>query len=557
MSTSIRNDVASVLEPFYRQVIGEFASRTFEALQRKSIQDYQGIYNTFMLEVGGSRITDISRLTQRIIVRTIVKNQTEGVAPIAKAIRDRFSEKMTKSRSATIARTETHTASSYAIQKQAENMEAPELRKRWVSTSDDRTRSSHASVNGQEVGVNEDFIVNGRKMSYTGDPKGGASETINCRCVVVYIEPEDIITDQEVAEKPIVFVPKPKIKIPQGFLNPVRDKTVTGNTIKILSLGKATKQIQDQVKEASKDSRYLNKENRIYRSRETEMFGEADFEGMTDESVSMILAIKPEIDALADKFGVPKLRGFIPEKRSRVNGSMGDGIMSLNDDYVNGLSRKMVVLKPDAQDVNAIEEITLNKIKESKVRDNLRFKLNELMKKHKVESWYFIKDKNDYDLADRYDQQIIRIRKNIVIYDEGIQKYSNNGLTVSTWKYGDNIKDRPWTSDAFENNGLDKFRTTFYHEMGHHVHQMYKLRIKEAYQKPRSRYYDNMLIRPLEIKLSKSIRNIKKLSPTEYGATNTKEWFVENFALYFMDKKSLIDPRFEILLKEMFNDKIF
>ena len=75
----------------------------------------------------------------------------------------------------------------------AESFNEPTMIKRWVSNADERTRPSHALANGQEVGIDDDFIIGGKKMSYAGDPKGGASEVINCRCVIVYTEPDDEI----------------------------------------------------------------------------------------------------------------------------------------------------------------------------------------------------------------------------------------------------------------------------------------------------------------------------------------------------------------------------
>ena len=198
---SIRTDVGATLEPFYREIILSFAKRTFNnRFAQKAIQDYEGIYKEFMRNIGGTRITEISDTTRQIISRTILENQTAGVDVIAKAINQRMSPKFTRARASTIARTETHTASSFAIQKQAENFEVPSMRKRWVTTTDDRSRGTHLAVNGTEVGIDEDFIVGGKKMKYAGDPRGGASEVINCRCVIVYIEPEDIIVDQEVSE---------------------------------------------------------------------------------------------------------------------------------------------------------------------------------------------------------------------------------------------------------------------------------------------------------------------------------------------------------------------
>lgn len=54
--------------------------------------------------------------------------------------------------------------------------------KRWVATSDARTRPDHAAADGQEVPNDEPFDVGGELMMYPGDISMGASawNTINC-----------------------------------------------------------------------------------------------------------------------------------------------------------------------------------------------------------------------------------------------------------------------------------------------------------------------------------------------------------------------------------------
>ena len=42
--------------------------------------------------------------------------------------------------------------------------------KKWVATSDGRTRPAHAAASGQIVDMNEDFTVGGMPMGYAGDP---------------------------------------------------------------------------------------------------------------------------------------------------------------------------------------------------------------------------------------------------------------------------------------------------------------------------------------------------------------------------------------------------
>ena len=89
-----------------------------------------------------------------------------------------------KARARTIARTEIngakndvafHTIQDLGIEK-----------KQWSSSEDMRVRPSHASVNGEIVGINE-YFSNG--LLYPCDPDGPADEVCNCRCSVLsYIE---------------------------------------------------------------------------------------------------------------------------------------------------------------------------------------------------------------------------------------------------------------------------------------------------------------------------------------------------------------------------------
>lgn len=83
-----------------------------------------------------------------------------------------------------IARTETTRVENSA--KQAVGDEGKRLGftmyKRWVATSDDRTRDEHAAADGQEVPNDEPFEVGGELMMYPGDVSMGCSawNVVNC-----------------------------------------------------------------------------------------------------------------------------------------------------------------------------------------------------------------------------------------------------------------------------------------------------------------------------------------------------------------------------------------
>lgn len=56
------------------------------------------------------------------------------------------------------------------------------MKKVWLATLDDRTRSSHAEMDGEEVEMDDKFS-NG--LAYPGDPSGDPSEVYNCRCRMI------------------------------------------------------------------------------------------------------------------------------------------------------------------------------------------------------------------------------------------------------------------------------------------------------------------------------------------------------------------------------------
>ena len=57
-----------------------------------------------------------------------------------------------------------------------------EMEKQWLATLDDRTRDSHALLDGERVPLDENFS-NG--LEYPADPSGEPEEIYNCRCTMV------------------------------------------------------------------------------------------------------------------------------------------------------------------------------------------------------------------------------------------------------------------------------------------------------------------------------------------------------------------------------------
>ena len=198
-------ELRTILDNHYRTVIRAFGLRMLESFKKETDQ-FELIYKEYSRENVAEKVTMISNTQRNRIKRIVEKNVSEGmgVIPLANEIRKDSNSSFTRYRAATIARTETHNAASYANHRVAQSFNLPNQQKRWVTTLDARSRSDHLAVNGKTVDIEEDFIVGGRPMKYPGDPRGGAGNVINCRCVVIYINSDDVVGDPE------KITPKPR-----------------------------------------------------------------------------------------------------------------------------------------------------------------------------------------------------------------------------------------------------------------------------------------------------------------------------------------------------------
>ena len=574
---TIQPKISDLLINHYRQVIRAFGQRTLDMYVQKkaeSFTDFEFIIQRYLRFDGGTKITGISETTRNQIVNIIRKGMTEGVgvAPIAKNIRDFMGGSFTRYRSQMIARTETHSASIFANHEVTKKQDIPDMQKRWIATNDGRTRTHHSLLNGKTVGRDEDFVfnigLNRYAMQHPADPRGGAINNINCRCVLAYVVPEDGVVEETVTIEDAPATKVTAVNVSQletgisrkDFFDTTINNAVNEDTIRIIPKAQAVKEIKKILQEASNDVRYLNKKTSHFSGRKPEMFGDIDASGLGDRELSMVLALMPELQALAKKFGIPMIRGIKSSKNKKAfNANMGDGIMGLQINYTKRRASGIGRLKrePTADEKSKIALIE-NEIKEQQQEtDKLlkkydSFTVNEMYKKI-----------NFYDNSQRADyRRAYDLYFSIKKRQEDLQdiKFSlgNTKLDVNPWKYGDDISKRPHSVSDFEDNHLERFRSTFYHEMGHLVHQQYKLTAsrlgKERISQGKEPYY-YQVERPLEDRLSR-VRNIKKTSPSTYGSTNTKEWFVENFSAYFRGRKDYVAPEFLEILQEIFDDKI-
>lgn len=104
---------------------------------------------------------------------------------------ERYRQKFVALRADTIARTETtqavaagdHEMFQQAIDEGA--ISASALKNVWITAGDERVRSSHRAMNGQQRPFGQPFTSgDGNSLRFPGDPNAPGSDTINCRCVI-------------------------------------------------------------------------------------------------------------------------------------------------------------------------------------------------------------------------------------------------------------------------------------------------------------------------------------------------------------------------------------
>ena len=565
-----RPELEKVLKPHWYEVIKTFASRVDNYLFVKRADNafFTELLDKFVFRVGANHISDIDVTTRKQLQRVLLAGQKDGLplTEISKNIRERFSPKFSRSRSATIARTETHSAASFANHQQGIEYQKlqPNLNKQWVAVNDDRTREAHRIANGQIVPMDEAFIVDGRNMQYTGDPNGGAANVINCRCAVIYVDDETQVFDN--SKPPIAPLPLPNpapvVSIPDvgGNLNiiPIRN---LADRIGNLSKIEITKRIKKRFAENAKDERYIALGNL--------RTGEVSLGSLDVASSNAILQILDETDKIADRFNVPKLREF-KGKNMGSWGSMGvgkgnAGSMSIGSGWMNTYGKYIKSPKSlEATRAGVIKKIEDLQIEIGKTREELTKLTNEVEKiRQKYKGWspntlgllnnkmlaerLGIKaDDITFDFKDQLSKD--NMRYSLLLYGKDRVKASNKFkklrkefekenhklrgtayLDVTKWKRGDAYKDMPHNTSDYFDNALDRVRNTVYHEMGHHVHSM-----KSHFGRTdgvvfgSERYALNDVLEAYRPYIKKNL----DIQASRYSTSDPYEWFAENFALY-------------------------
>ena len=190
--TLITRRGGKILVKHYKKIFREVYGRVPPIQKADDNVGINGFMSRMLSYLETEAATRIQYISQSLAdqVRTLLLDAVErGLSSneIAAEIYD-MSPDISRNRSATIARTETHGAALWAMDETIDEKEIPIQYKTWWTAGDARVRPSHAAMHGVELPRDEPFDLDGGQLMYPGDDSMGADEgeIINCRCSVLY-----------------------------------------------------------------------------------------------------------------------------------------------------------------------------------------------------------------------------------------------------------------------------------------------------------------------------------------------------------------------------------
>lgn len=193
-----KKSLQKILMRLYSDSIESISEKQFNSIKKSrniiyekkdALQDFEELSIDYILKKGADlsvQLTDTTRKDVQNIIAEGIKDNLSS-KEIAKFIKEKAG--ISRSRAELISRTEVHSSANWASMESTQSISNElniEFKKVWNTTEDERTRSSHREADGQEVDMDESFLVNDEKLMYPGDSSGSASNVINCRCFLTY-----------------------------------------------------------------------------------------------------------------------------------------------------------------------------------------------------------------------------------------------------------------------------------------------------------------------------------------------------------------------------------
>lgn len=173
--------LAQISLPFIQEFVQEAGDQAMQTINPAEQFEITERVQKYIKERAKAMAKQVNDTTLEKLSRTLAEGLEagEGIAKLTDRVNSVYEEYPTY-RAEMIARTEATAANNRGFIESYDQSGVANA-KEWIATNDANTRDSHASADGEIVGL-EDSFSNG--LEYPGDPSGDPSETVNCRCVL-------------------------------------------------------------------------------------------------------------------------------------------------------------------------------------------------------------------------------------------------------------------------------------------------------------------------------------------------------------------------------------
>ena len=181
-----------------------------------------------------------------------------------------------------------------------------QVKKKWIATFDNRTRTSHALLHGEVVDMDEEFS-NG--LMFPADPDGDPAEVYNCRCTMALVQDEEKTKgmSKEEFEQNVAENEARKEEFRQGnkdLKNQVAKDVSTGDELKLDNIWKPNGDYQP----AETQREFMTKN-----IKELKSAGVRDIDGITEQyQNTMMQSAVSNIHKVDEQTAVDIIRDKIP-----------------------------------------------------------------------------------------------------------------------------------------------------------------------------------------------------------------------------------------------------
>lgn len=178
-------ELRSVFGPVYESLVAKFGEAVLQDIGSQLQFEASERLRAWASKTTANLVRDIGETTRRELRDMLIDAIDEGIkaSEVAARISEKFDD-FEDYRADRIARTESTRAAGYASWEAAK--QAGMTRKQWLSVGDNKVRDNHQSLDGQTVGIDEPFTIDGKSALFPGD-FGDPSEDVNCRCAMIPI----------------------------------------------------------------------------------------------------------------------------------------------------------------------------------------------------------------------------------------------------------------------------------------------------------------------------------------------------------------------------------